>query len=893
MTNKRNHVLCTLGFILMLSSCYEIESIQYPEGVEPGSTFEIGISISVDVELPIEGAGPITQSYYHILLPLEWETPDSIHYTGAINGYYDYSSALTDSMEMRDQAPFGYQWWSFISRDTVDTLSGIVSFTQSIQTSTEPGLYFIDYRFSHASDPNYNLAENDNPIWVGSNFSPIAADVYVNVDGNDTNTGLSATDPLKTISAALMRISSDSLNHRKIMLADGEYKSSNNGEHYPLYLPSHISLIGESEGGVILDAEQNHIVIVLDSVSVDTLSNLKITGGACCEFTRINMGGGTNLYGGGGIYSKYSNVYLENVTIQGNSSDWGGGITSKKSKIKMRNVQILNNYAVEGGGINFWGDTLIMTDCILRGNSANESAGGAIALYDGIGIFKNTTITDNYAAWSGGGIYLNAGELLFDSDERCNIYLNQAMIGNDLGTSEYSEIDVQLITLDTFTVMQPTEFHASVRGTFSFDILNARLEQLSQDIYVDPLGDNTNMGITASEPLKSINVANSIILGNHTIYLANGIYSPSTSGEKFPICMVSGIDLVGEAESDVILDAEGEAGTFYFDNDNCELRNLTITGGTEGGVESRDSYLTLDSVTVTGNTNSVGGGGLDLRNELTILNNVTITNNEAGSTGGVGSGHGHLTMNHVLIENNTSNDGGGGLHVVHSTASLNHVTIIHNSITSSPMAGCGGIYNLATVTLNNSIVRDNIPNQINTRDNEDRIDISYSNIQQNDGDIIGEGAFNWLNGNINADPLFCNPIESEYQLAENSPCVGQAQDGSDMGAFGVGCLNPVNVEEDEFGLPIKFALNQNYPNPFNPTTTISYDLPEQSAVNLTIFNVQGRQIASLQDEQQPAGSYHIKWSGINQAGIPVSTGVYFARLNAGNFSQTIKMLYLK
>jgi len=113
------------------------------------------------------------------------------------------------------------------------------------------------------------------------------------------------------------------------------------------------------------------------------------------------------------------------------------------------------------------------------------------------------------------------------------------------------------------------------------------------------------------------------------------------------------------------------------------------------------------------------------------------------------------------------------------------------------------------------------------------------------------------------------------------------------GLFIVQTNQLVSIEDKTFSRPRSHVLHQNYPNPFNPTTTISYDLPEQSAVHLTIFNVQGRQIASLQDEQQPAGSYHIKWNGINQAGIPVSTGVYFARLEAGSYIQTIKMVYLR
>ncbi len=84
-----------------------------------------------------------------------------------------------------------------------------------------------------------------------------------------------------------------------------------------------------------------------------------------------------------------------------------------------------------------------------------------------------------------------------------------------------------------------------------------------------------------------------------------------------------------------------------------------------------------------------------------------------------------------------------------------------------------------------------------------------------------------------------------------------------------------------------------YPNPFNPTTTISFDLPELLDVRLTIYDVKGREVLTLRSEEQLAGQYQVQWNGANESGNPVSTGVYFAHLQAGSFSQTIKMVYLR
>ena len=104
----------------------------------------------------------------------------------------------------------------------------------------------------------------------------------------------------------------------------------------------------------------------------------------------------------------------------------------------------------------------------------------------------------------------------------------------------------------------------------------------------------------------------------------------------------------------------------------------------------------------------------------------------------------------------------------------------------------------------------------------------------------------------------------------------------------------VVVSNDEApSIPESFVLQQNYPNPFNPITTISYSLPEQSKVKLTVFDIRGREVTTLEQSEKPPGNYEVQWSGMDRSGNPVSTGVYFARLDAGKFSQTIKMLFLK
>ncbi|NQV30918.1 MAG: endonuclease [Candidatus Marinimicrobia bacterium] len=104
--------------------------------------------------------------------------------------------------------------------------------------------------------------------------------------------------------------------------------------------------------------------------------------------------------------------------------------------------------------------------------------------------------------------------------------------------------------------------------------------------------------------------------------------------------------------------------------------------------------------------------------------------------------------------------------------------------------------------------------------------------------------------------------------------------------------DPVSLVENT---PIlsRLTLNRNYPNPFNPSTTISYTLQEQSIIILRIFDVLGNEVITLHDGAKTPGQYSVQWNGTNQFGYPTNAGVYFARLESGSSSKTIKMLYLK
>ena len=112
------------------------------------------------------------------------------------------------------------------------------------------------------------------------------------------------------------------------------------------------------------------------------------------------------------------------------------------------------------------------------------------------------------------------------------------------------------------------------------------------------------------------------------------------------------------------------------------------------------------------------------------------------------------------------------------------------------------------------------------------------------------------------------------------------------GGMVLGTINgggTTSVEDISNGeIPVNFNLYQNYPNPFNPSTTIQFSLPKSGDVTLKIYDILGREVATLLNEEKMAGSYQVTF---NASGL--STGIYFYRIQAGSFVETKKMIFLK
>jgi hypothetical protein len=100
--------------------------------------------------------------------------------------------------------------------------------------------------------------------------------------------------------------------------------------------------------------------------------------------------------------------------------------------------------------------------------------------------------------------------------------------------------------------------------------------------------------------------------------------------------------------------------------------------------------------------------------------------------------------------------------------------------------------------------------------------------------------------------------------------------------------NLTGVEPVSGNIPEKFELFQNYPNPFNPVTTIKFDIPDNSNVKLSVFDMLGREVKVLLNENKVAGSYSLDFNAAE-----LSSGTYFYKLEAGKYTDIKKMVLIK
>jgi hypothetical protein len=345
--------------------------------------------------------------------------------------------------------------------------------------------------------------------------------------------------------------------------------------------------------------------------------------------------------------------------------------------------------------------------------------------------------------------------------------------------------------------------------------------------------------------------------------------------------------------------------------DNIISENQSISeknDGYAGGLNSSGSKIILINNNVTNNvvsgyTKTFGSGahfGL-LPSGSKIEKNV-IKDNKSLHGQNMGGGI-YLTSSIATLANNIISghlsSKGGGLYIKKDKVILINNTIIDNT------AGSGGTMYIegATTYVMNSILRNHPTSSADVISNVGGdIKIAYSNVQN----------IEISNGNIDEDPLIVSDTLSNnslcigagimsYAFDAGTECVCPSNDinnrsrpypketNPDMGASESIKRVPTAIQGEIPEIPTKFALSQNYPNPFNPVTSIEYQVPSISDVELSIYNILGQKMATLVNKKQPAGSYQIEWDASSY-----SSGIYLYILKTSSgFHETKKLVLLR
>jgi len=330
----------------------------------------------------------------------------------------------------------------------------------------------------------------------------------------------------------------------------------------------------------------------------------------------------------------------------------GGGICVYESYALIQGNEVYNNMAPDGGGgICIWGSQALIDSCYAYNNFSSFGAGGIGCRYESHVCLSGSKICFNHAYGPGGGVAVTSGsELVFDSTNRCNMYLNFASLGCDIHNA-LSEVGK--VYVDTFTVISPDSYFVSSIGNFGYqqydievDVLASKIIPYDGDLYVNPVtGNDDNTGTQPDLALKTIAFANAKIkidsINKNTIHLGAGIYSDSANNEKFPLNIRPFVHVKGAGRDKTILDGMFKT---YMIRGNNEISHYSFSN------MSMQRGTMVDYDNTFSNTNLFGF--IYWENNSIIFDSIRFRNGigEPGRAGLVINGTKNTTISNCVFE---------------------------------------------------------------------------------------------------------------------------------------------------------------------------------------------------------------------------------------------------
>ncbi len=695
----------------------------------------------------------------------------------------------------------------------------------------------------------------------------------------------------------------------------------------------------------IIDGQQQESCVqVINCESDATIQGFTITNGWGSDYWESD-GGGLQIRG---VYGQHTFFSIINCRITKNYAEFGGGILGFRSDIFLSGTSIYSNFAqISAGGIGIVNTNLTFDDgnrCSIYDNFA----GTGLDLYsehcENIYVIVDTFSTINptryFANFYENPLYPNpyTFDILHYSLEQVNHDLYVSMTGDDqnsgLSPDEPMKTIVQAVRRIVSDSLNPKTIHLAP-GMYSKSI-NDQFFAFGGKSNIKIIGESKTSTIIDGEngfhPLFVMGGANNFELKNITfqniIYRSmvflifgigntrfenlvlqnytteeNGAFISSPSGNMY----FKNVEIISNSTQGAV------AGVYLCESTNVEIIGCRfINNTTEGGMSSLCAGLQAAS-----------SGDIIIENTV-FSGNVLIatdwTNASALALGGFNGTSGKFTIYNCLFENNQCFGTADKTVLLdcYDDIEINNSTFVDNSST----------YTLSLIRnhidFHNNILRNNCNYEIVLADNTpwgytSEIDVSHCNIQggqnavynQNNANII-----NWLEGNIDEDPMFIGTLEYPYQLSQFSPCIDAGTpdttglyippwdllynervvdgDGDGIAIIDIGAYefqDSVSVLEDII-MPITQTKISNYPNPFNPSTTIQLALSESGKVVLAIFNIKGQKVKTLMDAYSTKGHFKIIWRGKDDNKRSVASGQYFIKLKVNGEERAVSKCVL-